>query len=134
MAVELRAILFFDGDCGLCSRSVRFMMRRDKTGSLFYAPLQGRVAADLLDETLRKSLATVVYRPPDGRVLLRSDAVLNALIDIQSRWRFVARLCLAIPRTWRDGLYEWIAARRHRFFPKESCPLPSPEKTEKLLP
>jgi len=130
---ETRAILFYDGDCGLCSRSVRFLMRRDEAGFLFYAPLQSELAGELLDPKLRESLSTAVYRNPKGHVHLRSDAILHSLIDIRSRWRFLARPGLMIPRRWRDGIYNWIAARRQTFFPKETCPLPSPETSKQLL-
>lgn len=130
---EKRAILFYDGDCGLCSRSVRFMMERDRASVLFYAPLQGKHAAELLAPELRESLSTVIYRNTDGVIRLRSDAVLHALIDIGSGWRFLARPALFIPQGWRDGIYRWVAARRHKFFPKESCALPTPEESRQLL-
>lgn len=129
-----KAILFFDGDCGLCSRSVRFLMQRDKQAFLFYAPIQGVTAEGLLDAELRKALATAVYRSPVGSQYLRSDAVLHALIDMRSSWRFLARPALWVPRSWRDGIYNWIAARRHRFFPKHSCELPTPQENHQLLP
>jgi predicted DCC family thiol-disulfide oxidoreductase YuxK len=134
MKSETRAILFYDGECGLCSRAVRFMMRRDKAGLLFYAPLQGETAADLLDEALREKLDTVVYRRSDGHQFVRSDAILHALIDIRSPWRFIAKPCLAIPKPWRDAAYNWIAARRQNFFSAQPCPLPKPSETERLLP
>jgi predicted DCC family thiol-disulfide oxidoreductase YuxK len=34
-------VLFFDGECGLCNRVVRLMLRLDRRGRLRYAPLQG---------------------------------------------------------------------------------------------
>jgi len=129
-----KAILFYDGDCGLCSRSVRFLIQRDKQALLFYAPIQGETAERLLDAELRKSVATAVYRSPTGREHLRSDAVLHALIDMRSSWRFLARPALWIPRSWRDGIYNWVADRRHRFFPKNSCALPTPEENRQILP
>ena len=129
-----RPILFYDGECGLCSRSVRFLMRRDRDALLYYAPLQGETAAEQLEAGLRESLATVIYQRASGEILLRSDAVLQALIDINSRWRYLSRLALWIPRSWRDGIYNWIAARRKKFFTKGSCPLPSPAENRQLLP
>jgi len=130
---EKRAILFYDGDCGLCSRSVRFLMERDRIGLLFYAPLQGQIAANLLKDELRQSLATAIYRKTDGTILLRSDAVLHALIDIESSWRFLAKPALCIPRSWRNAAYNWVASNRERFFPKDSCSLPTPEEAQRIL-
>ncbi|HKK17068.1 MAG TPA: DUF393 domain-containing protein [Opitutales bacterium] len=127
-------VLFFDGDCGLCSRSVRFLMRRDRFKLLRFAPLQGETAARRLEESLRESLSTVVYQRTDGETLLRSDAVLQALIDIRSPLRFLARPAFFIPRSWRDAIYNWIARKRNKLFAKGSCPLPSSHNSEQILP
>lgn len=109
-------------------------MQRDKHAYLFYAPIQGELATKLLDPELGKTLSTAIYRNPSGLVRLRSEAVLHALIDIRSGWRFLARPALIIPRSWRDGIYNWVAARRHKWFSKESCSLPSAEESRQLLP
>ena len=127
-------VLFYDGDCGLCSRSVRFLMRRDQRGLLYYAPLQGTTAAARLGAELRESLSTVVYQREVGEALVRSDAVLHALIDIGSRWRWLARIALLIPRCWRNGIYNWIAARRKKFFATTSCSLSTSEENRRMLP
>ena len=127
-------VLFYDGDCGLCSRSVRFLMRRDRRGLLYYAPLQGATAAARLGDELRKSLSTVIYQREGGEILLRSDAVLHALIDIGSHWRWLARIALLVPRHWRNGIYNWIAARRKKFFASSSCSLSTREENRRMLP
>lgn len=98
-------------------------MRRDRWGALYFAPLQGETSAKKLPPELRETLSSVVYQRRDGERMLRSDAVLQALIDIGSRWRWLARLALKIPRSWRDGVYNWVAARRKKFFSKGACPL-----------
>lgn len=109
-------------------------MHRDRRHLLHFAPLQGETAARQLESRLRESLSTVVYRRANGETLIRSDAVLQALIDIGSRWRFLARPALRIPRKWRDGIYKWIAARRGKLFSKNICSLPSAEESRNILP
>ena len=128
------AILFYDGECGLCSRAVRFLMKRDSQGMLRFAPLQGETAAGLLDPEHIEKLATAVYSDRQGRTHLRSEAILHALLDIGRIWRPLAQLALRLPQSWRDGLYDWIARRRHRLFPKSSCSLPSAEDEGRFLP
>jgi predicted DCC family thiol-disulfide oxidoreductase YuxK len=39
-------VVLYDGTCGLCHRSVRWLMKRDRR-RLWYAPLQGETAAAL---------------------------------------------------------------------------------------
>lgn len=134
MGRDRQSILFYDGDCGLCNRSVRFLMKRDRARRLRFAPLQGETARNRLEPELRESLSTIVYHRADASMLTRSDAVLRALIDARSGWRFLARAALVIPRGWRDGIYNRVAKNRHRFFPKNDCPLPTEEERERLLP
>ena len=40
-------VLVFDGDCAFCSRSVQRAFRLDKEGKLSFAPLQGKLAAEM---------------------------------------------------------------------------------------
>ncbi|NBB80928.1 MAG: DUF393 domain-containing protein [Verrucomicrobia bacterium] len=133
-------ILFYDGECGLCSRSVRFLMKRDRADALKYAPIQGETAKIYLSPTLREQLSTVIYYRPcpsdegNRQRLLRSEAILSALIDTGSAWRWPARIARCLPRSWRDVFYNWVARNRHRFFPKGSCPLPDSAERTKLLP
>lgn len=127
-------ILFYDGDCGICTRSVRFLLKRDSQQRLRFAPLQGITAQSLLPEGLRKELSTAVYRRREGEVYLRSDAVFHALIDTHSNWRFLARVALWIPTKPRNACYDWIARNRERLAPKGTCELPTTEEQEQLLP
>lgn len=109
-------------------------MHQDRRGLLYYAPLQGSTAAARLNDQLRASLSTVVYQREDGENLLRSDAVLQVLIDIGSRWRWLARVALTLPRRWRDGCYNWIAARRKQLFGSSVCTISSGGGTQRILP
>ncbi|MDX5320386.1 MAG: DCC1-like thiol-disulfide oxidoreductase family protein, partial [Bacteroidota bacterium] len=42
-------ILFFDGYCHFCHGSVRFIQKMDFRHRIFFAPLSGTTAAQLLD-------------------------------------------------------------------------------------
>jgi hypothetical protein len=46
----LPAVLFFDGECGLCNGLVRILIRLDRPGRLHYAPLQGPSAQAYLPD------------------------------------------------------------------------------------
>ena len=127
-------ILFYDGECGLCSRSVRFLIRRDREGILQFAPLQGETARKVLSEDLRESLSTLVYRRSADDTLLRSTAVLPVFIDLRSGWRSLARPAQLVPVSWRDAVYKLIARNRHRFFPKNNCPMLDETERKRLLP
>jgi predicted DCC family thiol-disulfide oxidoreductase YuxK len=115
-------------------------MKRDRTKRLHFAPIQGETAKAYLPAGLREELSTVVYYRADpsdsggDERVVRSEAILCALIETGSWWRWPARLARWIPRRWRDAMYRWVAGNRHRFFPKGSCPLPAADTREQLLP
>jgi predicted DCC family thiol-disulfide oxidoreductase YuxK len=133
-----KAILFFDGDCGLCNRSVRFLIRKDKQQRLYFAPLQGIAAQAILPAELRESLTTIVYQrvASDGQtsLLVRSDAALLALIDTGSSWRFLARIALVLPLRFRDWAYDQIAERRGKLKKAAACKMPTKEAQRRILP
>ena len=96
--------IFYDDRCGLCQRSVLFVERRDKGGSLFrFEPLPA--------EGPRES---IVVRTTDGRLLKRSEAVAHILARLGGRWRLVAFLLRLIPQPLRDWAYNRIAAHRQK--------------------
>ncbi|ADE54396.1 thiol-disulfide oxidoreductase DCC family protein [Coraliomargarita akajimensis] len=127
-------VLFYDGDCGLCSWSVNFLARHDRRKRLKFAPLQGETAIARLPEEYRLQLSTVVYERSHQHFYVRSGAILRALIDTESHLRWAAYPALCIPRCIRDWCYNRIVHNRHRLFHAKSCPLPKPEERKRMLP
>ncbi len=132
-------LVLYDGSCGLCHRSVAFLARRDRDGTRFvFAPLGGETAAARLAETTAAPFqgGTVVVRTVDGRLLLRSDAVLHALVRLGGSWRVLARGLALVPRPLRDGAYSLVARIRGRLFarPEGSCPRLPAGLAERFLP
>ena len=90
-------LLLFDGECGLCSAAVQFILKRDRRRRLRFAALQtelGReiMAAQGLDPS---DLRTMVLRTELGEVLVRSDAALAAAGELRWPWRWATlSLCL----------------------------------------
>ncbi len=131
-------LVLFDGVCGLCNRTVDFLLRADRRGRLRFAPLQGPTAAALLaDRHLPLDLQTVLYaRQRDGaqtEVLDRSSAILAILGDLGGGWRAAAALRI-VPRPLRDAVYRFVAARRYRWFGKrDACRVPAPGERQRFL-
>jgi len=126
-------ILFFDGECGLCARSVAWCLKRDRRGVLRYAPLQGETYARAHGRG-QDDLSTMVLLDADG-LHTRSDAVLRVLRLVGGLWRFVAAAGGLLPRFARDGVYRWIAARRMWWFgAADRCAAPGAEHRAKFLP
>lgn len=126
-AASRRAILFFDGSCGLCNRLVAYLFERDKRHCLRFAPLQGVTAQAWLTERERTCLDTVILAI-GARRYQRSTAILQALAMTGGIRRPLAYGLLVVPRPLRDLGYLCVASNRYRIFGKApACRLPRPE-------
>ncbi|MFN3168387.1 MAG: thiol-disulfide oxidoreductase DCC family protein [Phycisphaeraceae bacterium] len=128
--------LFYDGACGLCHRSVKRVLRADRDGVLFYfAPLQGRAVERVLTPGQRAALPdSIVVRTCDGRVLVKSDAVLHVLSRLGGWYRLMGLVCGVMPRSVRDLAYDGVAKVRHKVFakPDDACPILPAELRERF--
>lgn len=137
-----RHVVFFDGECLMCNRSMRTLMKLDRHQNLRFSALQGKTASDLIDrrDDLDYDLKTIIYvenlGADDERVYLRSTAVLKALVGTRRGWSSLARFALAVPRPLRDAVYDFVARNRIRWFGRteEACSLIPPDRRNQLLP
>jgi predicted DCC family thiol-disulfide oxidoreductase YuxK len=126
-------ILFYDGDCGLCARSVQWCLDHDRRARLFFAPLQGPTYAALAIADKPTALDTVVLFD-EGRLHVQSDAVLRLLRHVGGGWSVLAALGRIVPRFLRDAVYRFIARRRHAWFgAADRCRLPTPNESGRFL-
>lgn len=109
-------------------------MAQDKHSQLYFAPLQGDTAANLVDTEIRSDLSTFVYHRPTGEFHYRSHAVLYALADAQGSLSLPAKLIAKIPQALLNPIYNWIASRRYSFFAKERCGVLNDSEAERMLP
>jgi predicted DCC family thiol-disulfide oxidoreductase YuxK len=127
-------LVLFDGVCGLCSKTVQFLLDRDPAGALMYAPLQGDLAAALRRDRpeIPDQLATIVF-VEDGRVWLYSDAVLHLARHLKAPWRW-ATVLLWVPSPLRNVFYRIVANNRYKVWGKyDSCRIPAPGQIERFL-
>ena len=131
-------LLFYDGGCGLCHRTVLFTLRHDREGTRFrYAPLGGdSFATAFTAEQQRELPDSIVIRTADGRTLLRAAAALHIGEQLGGFWRVVARMTGLLPRWLLDWGYDRVARVRKQLFavPKEACPMLPPELRGRFLP
>lgn len=126
---EVTETVFYDGTCGLCHRATRFILAEDRTGTAFdFAPLGGDRYLSAIGE--RTDLPdSVIVRTADGRVLVKSAAVIRIAERLGGLWRVLGTLFALIPRVIRDVGYDFIAKIRYRIFgrAKSACPLLPPD-------
>jgi len=128
-----KKIIFFDGVCGLCNKTVNFLMSVDKRQNLRFAPLQGDTAKNHLPAEIIEDLNTLVFYE-DGELTNRSTAVLRALKAIGG-FCGLLYVGIIIPRPLRDWIYKIVAKNRYKWFGEhETCRMPTPEERGRLLP
>jgi predicted DCC family thiol-disulfide oxidoreductase YuxK len=131
---DVESILFFDGVCGLCSKSVDFVMARDRRNLIKFAPLQGETARQLLTPADVENLSTMILWIK-GRSYRKSAAAVRILWRLSPGWQILGTLLWLIPLPLRNLGYSLVARNRYRFFgKKESCRLPTPEERLRFLP
>jgi predicted DCC family thiol-disulfide oxidoreductase YuxK len=132
-----RYLVLYDGECGLCDRSIQWLLRHDRKGLLRFAPLQGATARPFVEGPLDE-LATVLYveRDAEGqpRVWERSAAAFRILWRLGGGWRVVAWLRV-LPRALTDAVYRFVARRRRRWFGTvDACRAPDAAARARFLP
>jgi predicted DCC family thiol-disulfide oxidoreductase YuxK len=130
-------IVFFDGECGLCHRTVRWLLAEDVDGQGFrFAPLQGEtIAVHLPAQRIAELPDSVVVLRPDGVLLDRSDAIVHILSGLGGLPAAMGRGLLLVPRPLRNLGYDAIARVRKRVFrePSGLCPMLPPELGSRFL-
>jgi predicted DCC family thiol-disulfide oxidoreductase YuxK len=133
--VRERDIMFFDGTCGLCHRSVRFALAEDPhPDTLVFAPLQGETFRATVSDNVNLPDSVVVLS--NENTLVRSSAVLHVARRGGGFWRLLGALVALVPKSLRDALYDFVASIRHRLFrkPDDVCPVVAPQLRSRFLP
>jgi predicted DCC family thiol-disulfide oxidoreductase YuxK len=112
---HMSGALFFDGACGMCTRSRDLLLRLNRTGDLSTEPLQGDNVAERLGIPASRLLETVRWLDSSGDVYAGAEAA-NAALSAAIGTKlplFVYR----IPgiQFLQDAVYRWVATHRYRF-------------------
>jgi len=134
-------VLLFDGECGLCNRVVRVLLRLDGGARLRFAPLQGPAAQGFLRRhgLPVEDFDSLVFVPDWAErdrpeFLRRTDGAIAALRVCGGAGRMLAGMLAVIPATWRDAGYRVVARWRHRIFGAwRARPLPRAEWAARFL-
>lgn len=131
--ISNRTILFFDGNCGLCNRSVKFVLRKEKDQTLFFSPLQSEFAKNILKEkNFTQNLDTMMLLQ-NGKIYLRSSAALRVTKYLKGLWPLM-RIFLIVPPFIRNFIYNYIAKNRITWFGiADYCDIMTPELKKRFL-
>lgn len=111
-------VLLYDGTCGLCNRTVQYILRHDRKKSLLFAPLEGPYGTRFQkDRPHLKGVDSMVWIETEGErnpvcYDIRSTAVLRVAHYLGGLWR-LGLVGWLIPRAIRDWIYDRVALHRH---------------------
>jgi predicted DCC family thiol-disulfide oxidoreductase YuxK len=132
-------LVLYDGICGLCNRLNQFILKRDSRDQFRFSSLQSALAGKLLQRYGRKSddrdtvYVVANYGAPNECLFAKARAVLFVLGAIGGIWG-LTRIVDVLPSPFLDGLYDFVALRRYRWFGhSDTCIAPQPEHRSKFL-
>ena len=149
----MNSVIFFDGVCNLCNASINFIIDHDKKQFFLFSSLQSNFFKVLLSSNLDEykisnqnglekvtpsiqselqSLNSIVYL--ENKIFYtKSDAVIRIGSHLWGLFSY-SYFFKIIPKSFRDGIYEWIASNRYKWFgKKESCRIPTPDLKKRFL-
>mgnify|MGYP001178830394 CR=1 FL=1 len=132
-----KLIVFYDGYCILCNRTIDFVIKYDKKEKILFASLQSDYAISTLSKLKYKSeniknIDNVIYLQ-NTIVKIKSDAILSILSDMGGVYH-LSKIFYCIPRFIRNYLYDQIANRRYKWFGKrDTCRIPTKDEIHKIL-
>ncbi len=127
-------VILFDGVCNLCNNSVLFIIKRDPKAKFKFASLQSEFGKSHLEKFgLPFTELNSVLLIKDGKLFQKSNAALEIAKYLGGGWPvfYVFKL---VPAFLRDGVYNWIARNRYRWFgKKDACMIPTPALKTRFL-
>lgn len=128
-------ILFYDGTCGFCHKTVNLSFKLIKSKNVFFAPLQGETASYLKEKIadFPTSLNEIVYFN-NGLIYNASSAFFELSKDFRFPFNIIQYFRF-LPKQMSNYIYYFIAEKRHKLYPKKDvCEIPSQKMIKKLLP
>jgi len=111
-----RLTLVYDGECGFCTRSARWVERRDRAGRISVRPSQEAGLIERLglsrEEADRASWAVEA----EGRKFEGAAAINRVLRELGAGWRLVGSLYELPPIRWVEDRYYGRVARRRAWW------------------
>jgi predicted DCC family thiol-disulfide oxidoreductase YuxK len=126
-------VVLFDGECGMCSAFVRFVLANSSDSSVVFIALGSAKGRQLLakhgiDQSKTDSIVFIA----DGSTYIYSSAIIEMARSFRSPWNAL-RLLVFVPRFIRDGGYRLVARYRRKLIPlSKECPFLSPNEKRRI--
>jgi len=127
-----KPIIFYDGDCGFCNKTVQFVLNKERNPEIRFCALQSDFSrAFFKEQGIAEIDLSTFYFWDTQKLNNRSTAALKVLNYLRFPYT-IGKIVWICPRFIRDGIYKFIAKRRMRLAPA-FCAIPTPEQTVRFL-
>jgi|GEM_PF-168438 len=120
--IELKSLnlVLFDGECGLCNQSVKFIMKNEKQNADWYfVPQSSPKGQSLLSELLESTPEDTIYIFKNEHLYKRSLAVFEIAKTLRFPYSLI-QFGRFLPLFLTDKLYDILARNRSRII-ANSC-------------
>lgn len=127
-----KTILIYDAECNFCDASVNYILRKESFEFCYFTHLNSE-----LGQQIRKDFE--VPDDFDGLLYLENQRLFGkseAALRISRYLKFpfpIISFFFWVPAKLRDGIYDFIAKRRYKWFGKKDCPMPSEAILKRFL-
>lgn len=129
-----RPIIFFDGNCIICSNFVDFVINNQaKDHSLFIASLQGQTAKSILPLHFLEKKESVLFYGTKNEIDEKFFAIINILKRLKFPYYFVGFLFSILPIKLLNIIYDFFSVKRSLFL-NSRCRTPSEIERSYFLP
>ncbi len=119
-------ILFYDGNCGLCHRVVRFVLSEDRAQRFVFSAIGSDRFNEIFDHKAQAQLPdSFILLDDRGHYKTEGQAVTALLLKLGGLWYLIGKLCSLVPDPMMNRLYRLVGDHRYHWFkpPVSSCPV-----------
>lgn len=129
-----KTILLFDGYCNLCHSSVQFVLKHEKNKELYFTSLQSPVGIEILTYyKINSSKIDSLVLIERNKAYIKSSAALRLGKYLKGAYPLIVGF-IAIPSFIRNGVYDFIAKNRYKWYGKQdSCIVPDENLAKRFL-
>ncbi len=130
----MKRIVLFDGECNFCDSSVQFIIKRDPAANFLFTSLQSEKGVELTKQYAIPEDVDSLVLIENGKAFTKSTAALRIAKKLDGLWH-LSFLFILVPRKIRDGVYDFVAKNRYKWFGKkeDACMLPPPDVRKRFI-
>lgn len=127
-------VILFDGQCNLCSSSVKFVIKRNAHSNIVFCQIQSERGEQLMSEyeLLGFGLNSMILLY-HGKSYIKSSGAIRIAMLMDKPWPLMG-VFLLVPPIIRHCIYDWIGRHRYQWYgKKEHCWIPDKSIRSRFL-